>query len=113
MPRNRHAFTLIEVIVVLAILGVLMGLLLPAIQKAREAGSRVACLSNLRQIGIAFHTHHDQKRCLPPGRTSTPFRHGWAAHLLPFLDAGDIAQQYDWNSHWSSVANRSARAAWL
>src|SRR5262245_48731048 len=113
MPRTRTAFTLLELIVVIAILAVLVGLLLPAIQKARGAGSRSACHNNLRQIGLALHGHFDQKKRLPPGRTTTPFEHGWAIHLLPYLEAGELTEAYNFNSHWSSVSNRPVRRSWI
>jgi prepilin-type N-terminal cleavage/methylation domain-containing protein/prepilin-type processing-associated H-X9-DG protein len=93
--RPRCGFTLIELLVVLAIVAVLMGMLLAAVQRAREAGQRIQCSNNLRQIGIALHGFHDTHRALPPGirRHPDPYPFlGWQGRLLPHLE-----QQALWN----------------
>jgi prepilin-type N-terminal cleavage/methylation domain-containing protein len=96
VPR-RKGFTLVELLVVIAIIGILVALLLPAIQAAREASRRSKCLNNLKQVGVGFHNYHDTFRSFPfsgdngptepnradPGRTD---RFSWPFHILPFME---------------------------
>lgn len=86
MPRSsRRGFTLVELLVVIAIIGVLVALLLPAIQAARESARRSQCTNNLKQMGLALQNYADLTRgALPIG--STPFKHGMFAQLLPYVE---------------------------
>lgn len=88
-------FTLVELLVVIAIIGVLVALLLPAVQAARESARRSQCLNNLKQLGLAFQTYHDSKRTLPMGASPAGCCHGtWAVLALPFLELQALAAQY-------------------
>ena len=82
----RRALTQIELLVVIAIIAVLVGLLLPAIQRAREAASRIRCENNLKQFGIAAHGYHNANYRFPPGSSGPPSRLSVQGALLPFLD---------------------------
>lgn len=97
--------TLVELLVVLAIVSVLAALLLPAVQAAREAARRVQCASHIRQIGLALQTHHDALRRLPPGWLAYPPDGepgwGWTAMLLPFTEQQNLAQGSGFGTHGS------------
>ena len=96
--RRRSGFTLIELLVVIAIIGVLVGLLLPAVQSVREAGRRTFCLNNMRQIGLAMHAYEGKKSSLPGWRNKLTggLRVSWPTVILPNLERKDIYNQ--WNT---------------
>ena len=97
--RGRRAFTLVELLVVIAIIGSLIGVLIPAVQSAREAGRRVSCQSNLRQIALAVTQFHDAEGHFPQGQCDGVFGFGpdgktwsWMVRILPYVEEKGIYQ---------------------
>lgn len=96
---RRRAFTLVELLVVIAVIGMLVALLLPAVQAAREAARRMQCMSNLKQIGLALHNYDDTYRAFPMSIALGPGTNGeWSAQarLLPFIEQRGLSDLIDW-----------------
>ena len=116
--RQRPAFTLIELLVVIAIIATLMALLLPAVQKVRAAADGMWCKSNLRQIGIALHQHHNDRGKFPsahnqgfwniapdyfgqPAPEDNMFYFSWLVRILPYVDQGNITKNISDNAPYA------------
>jgi prepilin-type N-terminal cleavage/methylation domain-containing protein/prepilin-type processing-associated H-X9-DG protein len=93
MKKNIRGFTLVELLVVIAIIGILVALLLPAIQAAREAARRSQCVNNLKQVGVAFQNYHDVRKQLPIGAYSCCYG-TWQPAILPFIEEQSLADMY-------------------
>src|SRR5262245_31553698 len=108
---RRPGFTLLELLVVIALIAVLMSLLLPAVQRVREAANRGACANNLKQMGLALHAYHDVFRSFPPGMkagNSDDLQDGGTGvlvQLLAFLDQGNWLKRWDPNQPWYQGPN--------
>ncbi len=116
---RRTAFTLVELLVVIAIIGLLVALLLPAVQMARESARRMSCQNNLKQIGLALQSYHDNQRAFPPGYVSavdmsgndTGPGWGWAAKALPYMEQGTLYDSIRLDQPIDASVNSTPRVA--
>lgn len=116
--RTRKAFTLIEMLVVIAIIAILIALLLPAVQQAREAARRTQCKNNLAQLGIAAHNYHMAFSVLPPGVVNVEgpienlengYHMSWLVQMLPSMEQANLFQQLDFSVSAYDPANATVR----
>lgn len=112
--RSR-GFTLIELLVVIGIIGILIGLLLPAVQAAREAARRMQCSNNLKQVGLALHNYESAFHVWPAqssgpsqGKNFAARRGSWFTAALPFFEQSGLFQEFDSSLHWHDAGNQTA-----
>jgi prepilin-type N-terminal cleavage/methylation domain-containing protein len=119
-PTAARGFTLVELLVVIAIIGILVALLLPAVQAAREAARRASCLNNITQLGLALHNYEFHFEALPPGVTDAkgPIRNepqgnhtSWIVKILPYMEERVLFARYDQTAGAYAVSNSEVRAA--
>lgn len=115
MPKHRASgFTLIELLVVIAVIGILIALLLPAVQSAREAARRSQCQNNMKQIGVALHNYEESNRCFPMGSYVQTFSWGSLASLLPYMEQQAIFKGIDFKPTdccaWTKLMQTTGKA---
>ncbi|MDO4571309.1 MAG: DUF1559 domain-containing protein [Planctomycetia bacterium] len=121
MYLNRKGFTLVELLVVIAIIGLLVGLLLPAVQNVRESARRLQCTNNLKNVGLACHSYVAQMKCYPPANGAEKDygsglgnrAYGLFVYLLPYMEQDALYQMIDFEVSPCSLYNKSPRPAQL
>ncbi len=102
--QGTKGFTLVELLVVIAIIGILIALLLPAVQSAREAARRMQCSNNLKQLALGLHLYHDAHGSLPPGGLYDTSQLSFHVLLLPYIEQGNLFDQFDLTWNYSTTA---------
>ncbi len=92
--RVSAGFTLVELLVVVAIIGILVGMIFPAVQAVRESARKTQCMNNLRQLGLAFHNYEGATSLIPPSRAADEFL-TWPVYLMPFMEQNNLADLMD------------------
>ena len=119
MSRNRKGFTLVELLVVIAIIGILVALLLPAVQAAREAARRMSCSNNVKQLSLAMHNYHDVHKTFPryclPINPGCSHWEGFSAHtmILPFIEQQAIAEEVNTLMKTTATPQDGWRTGWF
>lgn len=114
MPRKHVGFTLVELLVVIAIIGILVALLLPAVQAAREAARRSQCMNNLKQIGLGLLNYESTNGVLPPGQKkdcTNCDKHAWSYFFLPYIEESVVYDQIDFSLSFSDPINLVATSS--
>lgn len=106
---RRHGFTLVELLVVIAIIGTLVGLLLPAVQAAREAARRMQCANNLKQFGLGLQNHHSARGAFPPAAERSGPRLSPHARLLPYMEQSSLYNVIDQSQTWEADVHQPLR----
>ena len=113
LRRFRRGFTMVELLVVIAIIGVLVALLLPAVQAARESARRTQCINNLRQLTLGVHNFHDVNLVFPASQDQWVNSKGatigcsWHTRILPFIEQQAVYQQYNFDAAWDDAATNA------
>jgi prepilin-type N-terminal cleavage/methylation domain-containing protein/prepilin-type processing-associated H-X9-DG protein len=112
--QRAGGFTLVELLVVIAIIGILVALLLPAIQAAREAARRMTCQNNLKQMGLALQNHLATKKAFPSGNEQTCYQcepWAWSARILPYMEESGINDSIQWKNRPTYIPNAVANGS--